>query len=107
MENNATHFFKMSGLVPLSKNKEFEQTFRFVVNQLSPDCLQYCLSTDIFIAGQYHFYSLWPSAKSLGKFLKSAEYLVLQGAFQTLGLPDENTAGKLIDMKLFENHVNE
>ncbi len=101
------HFLKMSGFIPPGKRKEFEQTFRFVSNQLSPDCLQCSLSADIFNTGVYYFYSVWPTAESLGAFYKSQEFQVLAGAFQTLGSPDQNTSGKQIDIKLFELLPNE
>jgi hypothetical protein len=92
----------MSGFVPLSKHKEFEQTFRFVSNQVSPDCMQFSLAADIFVANEYHYYSLWPTAESLDAFCRSKEFLVIEGAFQTLGSQDQDIRGKKIDMQSFE-----
>ena len=107
MENKTAHFLKMSGSVPPHKHMEFEQTFKFVSNQLSTDCLQYSLSIDIFNTNLYHFYSLWSSAESQNKFLRSTEFLVLEGAFQTLGSPDRSSSGKMVDIKLFELDAND
>lgn len=107
MGNSELHFLKMSGMVPPGKHKEFEQTFKFVLNQLSPDCLQFSLSADIFVADLYHFFSLWRSSASLAGFCKSQEFQVLEGAFRTLGTPGQNNSGKLVDIKLFEQEAND
>jgi quinol monooxygenase YgiN len=102
MENSKAYFLKMSGVVPPGKQKEFEQTFKFVLNQLSSDCIKFCLATNIFVANEYHFYSLWPSAASLDAFCKSQEFLVIEGAFKALGSQDQNIRGKNIDTQSFE-----
>ena len=107
MQKGTMHFLKMSGYVPISKHKEFEQTFRFISNQLSTDCLQYNLSIDIFDINIYHFYSLWSSEESEHKFLQSPEFQILQGAFQTLGSLGQKSSGKLVDVKLFEQDAND
>ena len=102
MAYSMTFFLKMSGTVPPSKRKEFEQTVRFVSNHLNTPCLQFNLSSDIFIADLYHFYSLWPSAESLGSFCKSQEFQVLEGAYNTLGSLEKNTTGEQVDIKSFQ-----
>ncbi|HEX5025874.1 MAG TPA: hypothetical protein VFV68_11415 [Agriterribacter sp.] len=102
MEYKTAHFLKMSGVVPLSKRREFEQTFRFVSNQLPPDCLQCNISADESDAGLYHFYSLWTSAESRDRFLKSPECQVLEGAYQALGTLEQSIIGEqMADVKLF------
>jgi quinol monooxygenase YgiN len=107
MGNNTAWFLKLSGSVPPGKRKEFEQTFRFVSNQLPPDCLQFSLSADIYNTGMYHFFSLWPSAEALNIFSRSTEFQVLQGAYQTLGSQDQNMSGKLADTRIFELLTNQ
>jgi quinol monooxygenase YgiN len=101
MENSVAHFLKMSGMVPPGKRKEFEQTSRFVSHQLSPDCLQFSFSTDIFISGRYHFYSLWPTAEALTAFRRSQEFQILEGAYKTLGSLETNISGEEVEIQSF------
>lgn len=91
------HFLKLSGFIPENKRKEFEQTFRFIFNQLPADCIEHDLSTDINSPGKYHFYSLWPSLNALGVFMKSQEFQVLEGAYEALGSLDKTSSGELVD----------
>lgn len=101
MDNNQ-HFLKMTGWVPQNKRKEFEQTFRFVEIQRSPDCLHFKLTVDIFTPNEYHFFSVWPSKESLEAFCVSQEFQVLRGAFQTLGLSETDPGEEHSEMKSFE-----
>ena len=101
MENSVAHFLKMSGVVLPAKRKEFEQTSRFVAHQLSPDCLQFSFSTDLFIVGRYHFYSLWPSAEALAVFCRSQEFQILEGAYRTLGSLEQNILGEEVEIQSF------
>lgn len=95
------HFLRLTGVIPGKKQREFEQTFRFVFNQLSRNCLEHDLSLDVNFSSKYHFYSLWPSASALAVFMKSQEFQVLEGAYKALGTLDESTRGELIDIKVF------
>ncbi len=104
MEKHHSYFLKISGFIPQNKRKEFEQTFRFVFNQLPPDCLAHDLSSDIFSVGYYHFYSLWPSESSLSAFLRSDEFQLLQGIYKTIGITSDKLSGDIVDIKSF--HVN-
>jgi hypothetical protein len=96
------HFLKLTGFIPENKRKEFEQTFRFIFNQLPTDCLEHDLSMDINFPGRYHFYSLWPSYNALAVFMKSQEFLVLEGAYEALGTLDKTNHGELVDIKTFQ-----
>ena len=93
------HFLKLTGFIPENKRKEFEQTFRFIFNQLPQDCLEHDLSLDINFSGRYHFYSLWTSYNSLAVFMNSQEFQVLEGAYEALGLLDKIGFGELVDHK--------
>jgi len=101
MANSIGFCLKMSGIVLAAKQKEFEQTLRFVSNHLGPDCLQFSFSSDIFISGLYHFYSLWPTTEALSLFFKSQEFNVLEGAYKTLGSLEKFETGEVTDIKVF------
>lgn len=79
------HCLKMSGIVPLGKHREFEQTFRFVANHLSHNCIEFKLFADALVANQYHFMAFWSTLESMDLFCTSNEFFVLLGAFKTLG----------------------
>ena len=49
MEKNTLYFLRISGDVPQNKRKEFEQTFRFVFNQLPSECIEHSLSGDLLL----------------------------------------------------------
>jgi len=89
----ATHFLKVSGDIAGNKGKEFEQTVRFVFNQLPPECIERTLSLDIHNEGHYYFFSLWLSERSLRKFLNSEEYQLISGAYDALGAMDDSFYG--------------
>jgi hypothetical protein len=39
MEKQGSYFLKISGFIPQNIRKEFAPSFRFIFNQLSPECL--------------------------------------------------------------------
>jgi quinol monooxygenase YgiN len=92
---HATHFLKVSGTIAGNKGKEFEQTIRFVFNQLPPECIERSLSVDIHQEGHYYFLSKWLNERALKKFLNSVEYQLISGAFDALGNIEESVFGTL------------
>jgi hypothetical protein len=82
---HATHFLKVSGDIAGNKGKEFEQTIRFVFNQMPPECVERTLSLDIHQEGHYYFFSLWLGERALKNFLNSGEYQLISGAYDALG----------------------
>ena len=102
MEKNTLHFLRISGDVPGNKRREFEQTFRFVFNQLPADCIEHSLAADVFVDGHYHFFSLWRTAGAMKTFMKSAEYQLLTGAYFTLGTEEEMVHGPIADIQAFK-----
>jgi hypothetical protein len=84
-EKNICYFLKMSGWVQNAKRKEFEQTVRFVFNQLPSECLQRDLTIDGATGDQYLFNTLWLSQNSLLKFMESEEFILIKGAYSALG----------------------
>ena len=90
---HATHFLKVSGDIAGNKGKEFEQTIRFVFNQLPPECIDRTLSLDIQHDGHYCFFSLWLNEGALKRFLNSEEYQLISGAYDALGMMDMSFYG--------------
>ncbi len=86
MKENTVHCLKMSGKIPLGKRKEFEQTFKFVSNQLSRHCIEFNLCSDTLMPNQYHFLSIWSTRESLDDFCCSNEFHLLAGVYKTLGI---------------------
>jgi len=101
MEKNTPHFLRISGDVPANKRKEFEQTFRFVFNQLPVDCVEHSLSEDVFIEGHYHFFSVWLTGSSMKLFMASVEFQLLSGAYFTLGEEQATVHGPSADIQCF------
>ena len=102
MEKNTPHFLQISGNVPGNKRKEFEQTFKFVFNQLPGGCIEHSLSEDVFVEGHYHFFSVWLSDTAMKSFMSSVEFQLLSGAYYTLGDDNEKLVhGPLADIQTF------
>ena len=102
MEKNSPHFLRISGYVPGNKRREFEQTVKFVFNQLSNDCIEHSLSKDIFVEGHYHFFSVWLTDSAVKLFMSSREFQLLSGAYYTLGDDDERLVhGPVADIQVF------
>jgi hypothetical protein len=101
MDKNTPHFLRISGDVPGNKRREFEQTFRFVFNQLPADCIEHSLSADVFVDGRYHFFSLWLSGNSMKLFMASVEYQLITGAYFTLGGDEKTVHGPMADIQVF------
>jgi len=101
MEKNIPHFLRISGDVPGNKRREFEQTFRFVLNQLPGECLEHSLALDVFVEGHYHFFSLWLTANAMKLFMASVEFQLLTGAYFTLGGEEKTTHGPMADIQTF------
>jgi quinol monooxygenase YgiN len=94
-ERHPLHFLKISGDIGNNKEKEFEQTIRFVFNQLPDDCIDRNLTQDTFNMGHYVFYSVWHNERALLKFMKSEEYDLIKGAFETLGFYENTVKGEI------------
>src|SRR6266513_836593 len=102
MNDQSIHFLKISGLVPVNKRKEFEQTLRFMTNQFPAECMEYHISMDIFTTGYYHFYSLWSSGIALTDFLESGDFHFIRGLYKTVGSFEKAITGELLDIKSFK-----
>ena len=102
MEKNIPHFLRISGYVPGNKRREFEQTIKFVFNQLPVDCIEHSLSADVFVEGHYHFFSVWLKDSAMKSFMSSMEFQLLSGAYYTLGDDDEKLVhGPVADIQVF------
>jgi hypothetical protein len=94
-ERHSFHFLKISGDISSFKEKEFEQTVRFVFNQLPGECTDHSLLQDAFQVGHYTIYTVWQNEPALLKFQKSGEYDLIRGAFETLGFYEDTVKGEI------------
>lgn len=95
-------FLQISGEISINKEKEFQQTIRFVFNQLSPDCQERRLTEDVHMKGYYVFFSAWKNRQSFKKFMDSEEFGLIKGAYVTLGLLDQIITGELPQSKVYQ-----
>lgn len=98
------YFLKISGHIPRNKQIEFEQTYHFAITQIPGTCDDYNISKDVLKEGVYYFISYWPLLSDLESYIRSAPFLMITGAFKTLGALYENTNGKLMNMN--ETQIN-
>jgi hypothetical protein len=89
------HYLRLSGLIPANKQNEFEQTYRFAIVQIPRACTGYNISKDVLNQDVYHFTSYWESSESLHVFTHSSTFLMIIGAFNTLGKLYENVSGEM------------
>ena len=92
-EKHMAYFLKISGGIAENKAKEFEQTIRFLFNQLPPECIERSLTEDVNNHGHYYFLSLWQNERSLRKFLESEEFQLIKGAYSALGYLEKTVHG--------------
>ena len=93
------YYLKLSGFIPEDKQREFEQTYRLVSTQIPRICKGYNISKDALDEGTYHFISYWPFEHSLESFSHSPSFMMLTGAFKTLGELYENVSGEITQVK--------
>jgi len=91
----SNHFLNISGEVGYNKKREFEQTIKFIFNQLPSECIHRCLATDIYKEHHYFFLSTWIDERSLSRFIESEEYQLIKGAFDVLGHFDNTVYGAI------------
>lgn len=102
MDNEHLYFLKVSGTVQPAKQREFKQTVLFVFNHLPSSCISRNLALDLHQPDLYHVYCLWRSREALIAFRSSNEFVLLKGAFETLGTYRDAIAGVRTDINLFE-----
>jgi len=89
------YYLKLSGFIPENKQIEFEQTYRFVKTQIPGTCKGFSISKDTLHEGVYYFMSYWDFLSPLTSFSHSVSFVMLSGAFKTLGELYENTSGEI------------
>jgi|KBSSwiStaDraftv2_1062776.scaffolds.fasta_scaffold1135460_2 quinol monooxygenase YgiN len=89
------YYLFLSGLIPEQKRSEFEQTYFLVSTQMPVSCAGYWFETDMVEHGKYYFVSYWASQEAIESFRKTPGYLMLNGAFATLGKLLENSIGEM------------
>jgi len=90
------YYLKLSGYIPENKQMEFEQTYRFVSTQIPKSCGGYSITKDALNDGIYHFISYWSFFSHMRSFSHSPSFLMMTGAFKTLGELRENETGEIM-----------
>ncbi len=90
------YYLKLSGYIPEPKIREFEQTYRLAFTQIPKTCTGYSMSKDTLNEGVFHFISYWDSVSPLRAFAQSSPFLMLVGAYNTLGKLIENVNGEML-----------
>jgi quinol monooxygenase YgiN len=94
------YYLKLSGFIPESKQMEFEQTYRLISRQIPKTCDGYTISKDALDEGVYYFVSYWSLQQQLQFFSHSTSFLMMMGAFKTLGELRENVSGEMTQAKI-------
>jgi hypothetical protein len=102
MEKDTLFFLKISGYLKKDKQKEFQQTVRFIMNNLPPECNSSNLAQDITHKNLYHFFLTWASIDAVKRFKASHDYRMLLGSYETLGSYKDTLAGKESNLTLFD-----
>ena len=89
------YYLVLAGLIPEEQHAEFEQTYALVSGQMPPTCTGHQIRRDKRNLDKYRFVSYWSSPEEVKAFRKTPAYLMLNGAFSTLGELIENSEGKM------------
>ena len=90
MDCEKLYLLDICGTVNPGKEREFQQTVRFVFNHLPHLCICRNLIQDCHHTGLYHITTIWRSPNALMSFRGSREFHLVTGAFETLGSFPEN-----------------
>jgi hypothetical protein len=93
------YYVKLSGFIPKNKQREFEQTYRLVSSQIPKTCPEHNISKDIAHENVYHFVSYCVSPDAMEAFSHSPAFIMLIGAFKTLGKLSDHTQGEMVPTK--------
>jgi quinol monooxygenase YgiN len=94
---SSMYFLKISGLIPLNKQTEFEQTYRYMRTLIPAACSSYALTRDFSREDEYQFMSYWELKDTMEDFARTPAYKMLKGAFQTLGSLHEDKRGLIME----------
>lgn len=94
------YFLKITGLIPINKQTEFEQTYRYVRTLIPATCSSYALTRDFHREDEYQFMSYWELKDTMEDFARTPAYKMLKGAFQTLGSLHEDKSGLIMETKI-------
>jgi hypothetical protein len=89
------YYLLLTGLIPEEQQAEFEQTYTLVSRQMPVTCAGHEIKRDQRNHDKYRFISFWTNFEEVKAFKKTPPYLMLNGAFLTLGELIESTEGKL------------
>ncbi len=105
-EKPQIHFVRISGTIAAGKKKEFEQTVRFVFNQLPLACSDRNLAIDCQNEAAYSVYTEWLNEPALKKFMGSDEFQLIRGAYLALGKPGKTVCGSAQEIKSLPLQLN-
>ncbi|MFI5153062.1 MAG: hypothetical protein ACHQET_06980 [Chitinophagales bacterium] len=88
-------YSKLGGFIPENKQKEFEQTYRFALTRFPKACIDYSITRDALDQNVFQITTYWVNPDSLNSFIKSETYMMLTGAFHTLGKLQEQLKGEM------------
>jgi len=89
------YFQNLSGIIPTNKQVEFEQTFRLVISQMPEVCKSSYIAKDVIRDGVYYITFQSDDLQALRSFTHSSIFIMLVGAFNTLGKLYENNGGEI------------
>ncbi len=89
------YYLVLIGLIPEEQQAEFEQTYTLVSGQMPGTCTGHQVKRDKTNHDKFRFISYWTNFEEVKAFKKTPAYLMLNGAFLTLGELIESTEGKL------------
>ena len=89
------YYLVLAGLIPGEQHAEFEQTYGLVSGQMPTSCTGYQINRDKKNLDIYRFVSYWSSPEELKAFRNTPAYVMLNGAFSTLGELTEHSEGKM------------
>jgi len=93
------YYVRLSGFIPKNKQRDFEQTYRLVSSQIPKTCPEHNISKDIVHENVYHFFSYCVSPEAMKSFARSSAFIMLIGAFKTLGKLYDRTQGEMVQTK--------
>jgi len=87
------YYLVLSAFVPLQKHHEFEETCKLASFQMPDTCPVHDFYKNELARNEYYMISYWQTIESLNEYVKSPAYLMISGAFHTLGEHSSNVFG--------------
>ena len=75
----------LTGKVADVRQMEFEQTYLLASREIPKSCVAYSFYKDEDSEEKYHFITYWTDEDAFDSYQKTAGYMMVQQAFETLG----------------------